>query len=35
CYNGGNLACGVCDSCRLRRSAFTELGLVDPITYAQ
>ena len=35
CYSGGNLACGVCDSCRLRRYAFTELGLVDPITYAQ
>lgn len=35
CYSGSNVACGVCDSCRLRLSAFTELGLVDPITYAQ
>jgi 7-cyano-7-deazaguanine synthase len=33
CYDGGGLACGVCDSCRLRLAAFAELGLVDPIAY--
>jgi 7-cyano-7-deazaguanine synthase len=27
-------ACGRCDSCTLRRAAFTRLGLVDPIAYA-
>jgi 7-cyano-7-deazaguanine synthase len=27
-------ACGRCDSCALRRDAFTRLGLVDPIAYA-
>ena len=26
-------ACGVCDSCLLRRRAFTDLGLTDPIRY--
>jgi 7-cyano-7-deazaguanine synthase len=29
CYAGGELACGVCDSCRLRLAAFAELGLKD------
>ncbi len=33
CYDGGELACGVCDSCRLRLAAFAELGLVDPVAY--
>ncbi len=33
CYDGGDLACGVCDSCRLRLAAFAELGLVDPVGY--
>jgi 7-cyano-7-deazaguanine synthase len=27
-------ACGRCDACILRRDAFTRLGLVDPIAYA-
>jgi 7-cyano-7-deazaguanine synthase len=26
-------ACGVCDACLLRRRAFTDLGLIDPIRY--
>ena len=33
CYAGGDLACGVCDSCRLRLAAFAELGLKDPVDY--
>ena len=34
CYAGGENACGVCDSCRLRLVAFEELGLKDPVPYA-
>lgn len=33
CYAGDEMACGVCDSCRLRLAAFTELGLKDPLSY--
>jgi 7-cyano-7-deazaguanine synthase len=33
CYAGGELACGVCDSCRLRLAAFAALGLEDPLPY--
>lgn len=33
CYAGEDLACGICDSCRLRLAAFDELGLVDPLPY--
>ena len=35
CYAGEEKACGVCDSCRLRLAAFEELGLTDPLPYAQ
>jgi 7-cyano-7-deazaguanine synthase len=34
CYAGGDVACGVCDSCRLRLAAFRELGFQDPLCYA-
>lgn len=35
CYqaDANGLACGVCDSCRLRRKGFTEAGLPDPTRY--
>jgi 7-cyano-7-deazaguanine synthase len=35
CYAGGELACGLCDSCRLRVAAFEELGLTDPLPYVE
>ncbi|MGH9417557.1 MAG: 7-cyano-7-deazaguanine synthase QueC [Terriglobales bacterium] len=35
CYQNSGLACGRCDSCRLRRSAFDEAGARDPIPYAE
>ena len=37
CYDPtpAGLACGRCDSCRLRRKGFSEAGLVDPISYAE
>ena len=33
CYQGEELACGVCDSCLLRLRAFAEAGMRDPIAY--
>ncbi|WP_226699824.1 7-cyano-7-deazaguanine synthase QueC [Qipengyuania gaetbuli] len=35
CYDPGadGLACGACDSCRLRRKGFAEAGLVDTTAY--
>ena len=33
CYRGGELACGDCDSCKLRLKAFSEAGYEDPIDY--
>jgi 7-cyano-7-deazaguanine synthase len=35
CYQGEDLACGVCDSCALRLRAFEEAGVEDPLPYAQ
>lgn len=35
CYAGDDVACGVCDSCRLRLAAFAELGLEDALLYAE
>ena len=36
CYDPSEqgVACGVCDSCQLRRKGFAEAGAVDPIPYA-
>lgn len=36
CYDPqpGGMACGLCDSCRLRREGFQKAGLVDPTPYA-
>ncbi len=33
CYNGGEKACGHCDSCRLRLKGFDEAGYKDEIEY--
>lgn len=33
CYRGGEKACGVCDSCRIRLQAFEAAGVIDPIQY--
>ena len=33
CYQSEELACGVCDSCRLRLKGFKEAGQRDPISY--
>ena len=35
CYSREDEACGVCDSCVLRRRAFAAAGARDPIPYAQ
>lgn len=36
CYDPSEqgVACGVCDSCQLRRKGFAEAGATDPIAYA-
>jgi len=33
CYSGRDKACGLCDSCRIRRQAFLDNGMEDPIEY--
>ncbi|QSZ28231.1 7-cyano-7-deazaguanine synthase QueC [Aceticella autotrophica] len=33
CYKGGEKACGICDSCRLRIKGFKKAGIKDPIEY--
>ena len=33
CYEGGERACGRCDSCVLRREGFEKAGFRDPIEY--
>ena len=33
CYKGGEKACGICDSCRLRLQGFQQAGIDDPIEY--
>ncbi|MCD6450907.1 MAG: 7-cyano-7-deazaguanine synthase QueC [Acidobacteria bacterium] len=33
CYKENEIACGICDSCVLRRRAFREAGVPDPIPY--
>lgn len=36
CYDPqpGDAACGLCDSCRLRREGFVQAGIADPTPYA-
>ena len=34
CYTGGEVACGRCESCRLRLRGFAAAGVPDPIPYA-
>ncbi len=33
CYQGGEKACGICDSCLLRLKGFKDAGLKDPLEY--
>ncbi len=35
CYVDSQLACGCCESCRLRMRGFEQAGIEDPITYRQ
>ncbi|MEA3474923.1 MAG: 7-cyano-7-deazaguanine synthase, partial [Candidatus Cloacimonadota bacterium] len=33
CYQNSEIACGICESCRLRINAFQEARYRDPIPY--
>jgi 7-cyano-7-deazaguanine synthase len=33
CYRGGDLHCGTCPTCRARRAAFRNGGVIDPTKY--
>lgn len=33
CYKGGEKACGICDSCKLRLQGFQRAGIDDPVEY--
>ena len=33
CYRGTRPACGKCDACRERLTAFAEVGVIDPLAY--
>lgn len=35
CYQREDVACGRCESCRLRLAAFREAGLTDPVAYLE
>ena len=35
CYKNEDVACGVCDSCRLRLKGFEKAGIKDPIKYKE
>ena len=35
CYYSSDIACGVCESCKLRLKGFAEAGIHDPIQYAE
>lgn len=35
CYLGDEVACGECDSCRLRLKGFKEAGVRDPVDYVR
>lgn len=34
CYAGGELHCGTCPTCRARKEAFIQAGVIDPTVYA-
>ena len=34
CYKDQAVSCGRCGSCRERREAFDNIGMVDPVPYA-